>query len=302
MVEVLKSSVLAPQNFDRSPILPESEECNRRMFNKFLAGIMLFGSLPTVHACEPKKPVPKGSLVIGGGGELSQEIHDRFIELAGGNNAHIVVIPTASEYADDPGQIIDMYWEGKDRVASAILLHTRSREEANKSEFVRPLKEATGVWISGGQQSLLADAYVGTLVEQELDNVLKRGGVVGGTSAGAAILSPVMIIRGNPTPTLGEGFHFLERLAPRKCIVDQHFDTRNRIHRLVNALESHPERVGVGVCWGAALVINGCEAIVMNKNVWLCNAEGKSKEYVPGEKVDLNALNIPTAIARVGTP
>lgn len=309
MVEILKSLVPVHQNLDRSPVLPQLEECNRRIFNKFLAGVMLLGGLSTVYADEEVKNIstssensPKGSLLIGGGGELSQETNDRFVELAGGDKGRIVVVPTASVYADDPDQTVDMYWDGKDKVASAILLHTRSRIKANCPDFVRPLKTATGVWISGGQQSLLADAYVGTLVEEELDNVLKRDGVVGGTSAGAAVLSPVMIRGGNPIPILGRGFQFLKQLVDRNCIIDMHFDTRNRIHRLLHALGLHPESVGLGIGWGAALLVNGSDITVLGKNVWLCHPKGKSKEYVPGEKVDLNALDVPTAIASAGTP
>lgn len=286
MVETRKSQTLSYKNLEPSPVLPEMEEQTRRSFNTLLAGVILLGCLPTVRADEETRPT--GSLVIGGGGELSQEIHNRFVELAGGNKAHIVVIPTASLDADLPNQSVDMYWGGKDRVTSAEILHTRSRSEANLPDFVRPLQEATGIWFSGGQQKRVADAYVGTLVEEELNNVLKRGGVVGGTSAGAAVLSPIMITGGNPIPTLGKGFDLLERLIGRKCIIDQHFDTRNRIERLLRALESHPDHVGLGVCWGAALVVNSCETTVLNKNVWICNSEGKSKEYVPGEKVDLS--------------
>lgn len=308
MVEILKSPVLVHQNLEPFPVLPELEECNRRTFNQLLAGVMLLGCLPAASADEVTKSVPAssetlrtGSLIIGGGGELSQETNDRFIQLAGGDKARIVVFPTASVYADDPDQIVDMYWEGKDKVASAILLHTRSRIKANCPDFVRPLKAATGVWFSGGQQDLIADAYVGTLVEEELEKVLKRGGVIGGTSAGAAILSPIMIRGGYPIPTLGKGFRFLKQFVDRNCIIDMHFDTRKRIIRLLHALKLYPEHVGLGLCWGAAVVINGSETKVLGKNVWLCNSEGKSKEYVPGEKVDLNALNIPTAIASAGT-
>ena len=296
MIEAPKSQVL-PKSLEPSPVLPALEECNRRTFNILLAGVVLLGCLPTVRACESTKIVPKGSLILGGGGDLSQETHDRFIELSGGKKARIIVIPTASEYADDADQTVDMYWDGKDKVASAVLLHTRSRIQANLPDFVRPLKEATGVWMSGGQQKLLADAYVDTLVEEELNHLLRRGGVIGGTSAGAAILSPDMIVSGYPIPTLGKGFSFLKQFVDPNCIIDTHFDTRNRIVRLLHALKLLPESVGLGIDWGAAVLINGSDITVMGKNVWLCDPKGKSKEYTDGEKVALNIRDTSTVIA-----
>ena len=301
MVEATTSPLLPYKSLESPPVLPELGQLNRRAFNTILAGVFL-GVLPTIaRSCEAENPDPLGSLIIGGGGELSPETHDRFIDLAGGKNARIVVIPTASDYANDPDQTVDMYWDGKERVASAVLLHTNSREKANSPDFGRPLIEATGVWFSGGDQNRLADAYVDTLVEEEIGKVLRRGGIVGGTSAGAAILSPVMIAGGNPIPTLGKGFQFLKQFLERNCILDTHFDTRNRIHRLLNALKEHPKSVGLGIYWGSALLINDSDVTVMGKNTMLCNAEGKSKEYVPGEKVDLSALDTPppTAIASV---
>ncbi|MBI3336252.1 cyanophycinase [Candidatus Peregrinibacteria bacterium] len=288
MVETTKNQTLPHKDLELSPVLSELDGQNRRTFIKLFAGALLFGSLPTVRACESAKTAPAGSLIIGGGGELSQEIRDHFVKLAGGDKARIVIIPTASANADFPDQSVDMYWGEEDKVASALLLHTRSRIEANLPSFVQPLNEATGVWFSGGDQSRIADAYVGTLAEERCNTVLRRGGVVGGTSAGGAVMSPIMIAGGNPIPTLGKGFRFLEQFVRRTCIIDQHFDTRNRIQRLLHALKLHPESVGLGVGWGAALLVNGSDITVMGKNVWLCNADGKSKEYSPGEKVDVD--------------
>src|SRR5581483_1850347 len=118
----------------------------------------------------------KGALVIVGGGRLGPEIVSRFIELAGGAQANFVVIPTAI------GDQVDVERE-KTRFANAfgvknfMVLHTRDRKQADSKEFVEPLKHATGVWIEGGRQWRLADAYLGTLTEREIKAVLQRGGV-----------------------------------------------------------------------------------------------------------------------------
>lgn len=297
MVETRKSRTFPHENLEQSPGLPEFKNQTRRTFNRLLAGALLLGCLPPIRGCESTKIVPassqnrhSGSLVIAGGGELSPDIHNRFVKLAGGNNARIVVVPTASADADLPDQTVDMYWGDPRSVASATMLHTRSRIQANLSDFVRPLNEATGVWFCGGQQHRIGDAYVGTLVEKELNNLLNRGGVIGGTSAGAAVMSSIMITGGNPIPTLDKGFPLIEHIIGQKCIIDQHIDTRNRIERLLRALELHPEYMGLGICEGAAIVVNSSDITVMNKNVWICNPDGTSKEYMPGEKVDLEAL------------
>jgi cyanophycinase len=203
------------------------------------------------NAPEPIRPID-GSLVIVGGGGTPQIAWDRFMELAGGENARLVVIPTASATADrdDGGRSLES-WRARGP-ASVVSLHTRSRQTADDPEFVRPLTEATGVWFLGGQQSRITDAYLGTLVEKELRGVLARGGAIGGTSAGAAIMTEVMIAGGRPQATFGRGFGFLPG-----AIVDQHFLARDRQSRLMGLLASHPGLVGFGIDEGTAMIVTG---------------------------------------------
>ena len=198
----------------------------------------------------------RGSLVIAGGGNLPTEIFDEFLRLGGNSEARLVVVPTAS-IAADTGEIESRleFWRQR-RPRSFSVLHTRSREVADLPEFSKALLEATAVWFIGGDQSHLTRAYLGTLVEQRLHELLARGGVIGGTSAGAAIMSRTMI---NGTrdplridPVLDTGFGFLPG-----CVVDQHFLKRNREGRLRNALLSRPGHFGVGIDEGTALVVSG---------------------------------------------
>ena len=135
-------------------------------------------------------------------------------------------------------------------MASATLLHTRSRARADEPGFARPLEEATGVWFSGGDQSRVTEVYLGTAVERALHAVLDRGGVIGGTSAGAAIMSRVMITGGQAKATVGTGFGFLPG-----AVVDQHALRRNRVNRLLGVLADHPDLVGVAVDEATALVV-----------------------------------------------
>jgi cyanophycinase len=220
----------------------------------------------------PLSPNPgsRGSLVICGGGGLPGSVRQRFLELAGGPKAKIVVIPTASGDADGPAPVRAEFLEPWTRrgVASAGLLHTRSRAKADEPAFARPLEDATGVWFSGGDQSRVTEVYLGTAVERALRRVLDRGGVIGGTSAGAAIMSRVMITGGQGKATVGTGFGFLPGV-----VVDQHALRRNRINRLLGVLAEHPDLTGVAVDEATALVVReGRWRVVGNAYVVFCRS------------------------------
>src|SRR5206468_403756 len=132
-----------------------------------------------------------------------------FLKLAGGDKAKLVIIPTASAGADgDEADKVLAPWKAL-KPASAVVLHTRDRKTADDAKFLQPLREATGVWFGGGSQDRIADAYVGTGVERELHALLGRGGVVGGTSAGAAVLSRLMIVGGTREAKTARGFDLL---------------------------------------------------------------------------------------------
>ncbi|MBS0263557.1 MAG: cyanophycinase [Planctomycetes bacterium] len=228
-----------------------------------------------------------GALVLCGGGRLPDSVRDKFLELAGGKNARLVIIPTASgddTVEADAREVADI-WRAREP-ASVAILHTRNRDEADSPTFVERLKQATGVWITGGRQSQIAAAYSGTLVEKELAALVARGGVVGGTSAGAACQSRVMIVRGQIHSDPGLG------LIPG-AIVDQHFLARERKPRLLDALAKQPGLVGLGVDEGTALVVKGRElTCVGDSTVTICLAEvggrpAREVELQPGQSSDL---------------
>ncbi|MEM6806738.1 MAG: Type 1 glutamine amidotransferase-like domain-containing protein, partial [Bacteroidota bacterium] len=133
----------------------------------------------------PKAEIgPKnGSLLIVGGGRLSPKIIDKFIELAGGKDAPMVLIPTAGgakSYPDSRGDLL------RERGATDVtVLHANTKEEANSASFIEALQKAKGVWFSGGRQWRLVDAYTDTQAETLFWEVLNKGGVIGGSSAGA---------------------------------------------------------------------------------------------------------------------
>jgi cyanophycinase len=205
----------------------------------------------TQASAGPDPAAHGGALVICGGGGIPDAVRERFLELAGGPRARIVVIPTAHSLADGPNAAAVLVpWKAKG-AASVQLLHTRSRDEANDAEFVRPLAEATGVWFGGGRQNWLTEAYLGTEVERQLKSMLDRGGVIGGTSAGAAVMTRVMIARGRTKAEVSQGFDFFPG-----AVVDQHFLKRNRLGRLLSVLMDHPNLIGLGIDERTGLVVN----------------------------------------------
>ncbi len=195
---------------------------------------------------------PTGGLILVGGGEVSAEVRQRFFDLAGGPQAKIVVIPTASSSADE--NEFDYWLEPWQKLVplSLKIAHTRDRAVADTAEFCVDLEDATGIWISGGDQANLAAAYLSTRAARAIESLPHRGGVVGGTSAGAAIASRVMIAEGNDTPKMATGFDLLPA-----AIVDQHFSQRKRSARLIKAIAEHPDCLGIGIDEDTAVVFQG---------------------------------------------
>ena len=158
--------------------------------------IVLFYSLYTqAQTNEPPTIGPeKGSLIIVGGGNVGVEIWSKFVELAGGAHANIIIVTTAEEDSSiSKGLSVEKEALQKSGVQQINFLHTRDPKIANTEAFVAPLKKATGIWFRGGRQWKLADAYLNTLTQKEFIQVLNRGGVIGGTSAGATIQGSFMV-------------------------------------------------------------------------------------------------------------
>ncbi len=233
----------------------------------------------------------KGTLVICGGGTLPESLRGKVLELAGGEFARIVVISTASQIADLPDVETYVAWWRRQKLAEFSILHTRSREVADSDSFVEALKRATGVWFLGGNQAWLIDTYSGTRTEAEMHKLLQRGGVIGGTSAGAAVMSKLMIRRGSPVLELGRGFGFIDG-----AVIDQHFVRRQRQDRLLRVVEQQPELVGLGIDEGTALLVQDRKLSVLGESeVRICFARTDSREPLvesikAGDEADLDLL------------
>ncbi len=206
----------------------------------------------------------RGTLVIAGGGDDIEPILHRFVELAGGKQAPIVVIPTASGAPSyDAFHRTARWFREQAGVESVTVLHTNDRVEADSEAFVEPIRNARAVWFTGGRQWRLADSYLGTRTQRELDALLARGGVIGGSSAGATIQGSYLA-RGDTkinTIMMGdhqEGFGFLRNVA-----IDQHLLRRNRQFDLVEIVEAMPELLGIGIDENAAILVRGDNFSVM---------------------------------------
>ncbi len=273
-----------------------------------VAALALLLALPAF--AEQKVPAPErlrpagidGALVIVGGGKTPEAALDRFLKFAGGDKAKFVIIPTASATADKAdADKLRAAWTAR-KPASAVVLHTRDRKTADDPTFLAPLREATGVWFDGGSQDRIADAYLGTGVEKELHALLKRGGVIGGTSAGAAVMSRLMIASGTTEAKTATGFDLLPG-----SVVDQHFLARKHQQRLFGVIDSHPGLVGFGIDEGTALVVKGRDLTVLGTStvtVYLAKSprrEARTTELKAGAVADLTALRR-AALARSGPP
>ena len=200
----------------------------------------------------------RGSLVVVGGGELGPEIKQSFLSLAGGADAPLVVIPTAGEeqnYGDDCRDAA-MWREAGFRDVKVV--HTRDHGVADRESFAAPLARARAVWFSGGRQWRLVDSYLGTRTQREIEGVLARGGVIGGSSAGATIQGSYLVRgarEGNTimmAPGYEKGFGYLKNVA-----IDQHLLKRRREKDLVPVVLKHPELLGIGIDESTALVVKG---------------------------------------------
>jgi cyanophycinase len=240
----------------------------------WLAAMILTGVSLATRAAEPPEYGPaKGTLVIGGGA-LKEEsgIFKKFIELAGGPEAKYVIVPTAGGNKTTDG-VVRVYKEEstvaewkKRGLKQVTMLHTHDPKVADTEEFVKALREADGVWFNGGRQWNIVDSYANTRTYREFHRVLERGGVIGGSSAGATIQGSYLV-RGAvagpnivmaPEPEHQAAFSFLRRSA-----IDQHINARNRWDDLIPVIQKFPDLLGIGLCENTAIIVKGDQFEVM---------------------------------------
>lgn len=218
---------------------------------------------------EPRTPfVGNGTLVIAGGGGLPRGLMARFVELAGGpERARLVYVPCSENDVVSAQQGTVQSWK-RMGVRNATFIHTKDRNRANSDEkILAPLREATGIWFGGGRQWNFADSYYGTEAHRLMKDALNRGGVVGGSSAGASIQARYLA-RATPIGNLRimapgyerGGLGFISGVA-----IDQHFSQRNRQKDMSGLVNRYPQLLGIGIDEGTALIVQKSIAQVVGR-------------------------------------
>jgi cyanophycinase len=250
----------------------------RRFVVVLIASLVFAGAFSTGtawQAAAPEYGPAKGALVIvGGGGTDNTGIMEKFIELGGGPEGRFIIVPTAGGNMNQDGtprpykeeQVIGSWL--KRGLKNVKMLHTHDPKVADTEEFVKDLRTATAVWFNGGRQWNIVDSYAGTLTYKEFHKVLERGGVIGGSSAGATIQGEYLV-RGDTSgpnvmmtaePNHQKAFEFL-----RKSAIDQHINARNRWDDLIPVIKKWPNLLGIGLSEGTAIVVTGDTFEVMGK-------------------------------------
>ncbi|MCU0718152.1 MAG: cyanophycinase [Pirellula sp.] len=223
-------------------------------------------TLPPFPPKETQQPnVQAGRLLIVGGGGLPPNLMNRFVELAGGReNAKLVYVPCEERDQVTEEQSTVELWKQMG-VKNATFIHTKDRNRANGDEtFLEPLKDATGIWFGGGRQWNLADSYYGTKAHWLMKQCVERGGVIGGSSAGASIQANYLA-RATPIENyqiMAPGYErgglgFIQGVA-----IDQHFSQRNRLPDLIQLVRTYPQLLGIGIDESTAIEVSGSVAQV----------------------------------------
>lgn len=212
----------------------------------------------------------KGKLVIIGGGEDKEgecTILKEFVRLAGEAKARIAVMTVAT---DKPKEYADAYQKvfKKLGVAEAQMVDVSRRKDAHDPQALEIIEQATGIFFTGGDQLHITSLMGGTRMQELIRKKYEEGAIIGGTSAGAAMMSNSMIIRGesNCSPRfggmdIGPGMDFL-----RDTMIDTHFSQRGRFGRLLTAIAHYPQDIGFGIDENTALVVTGGQCEVIGEN------------------------------------
>ena len=257
-----------------------------------IAGCASAAASRTKTFSEPTQPnstaAPRGTLLIVGGGSQPDELVRHFVDLAGGRGkARIAILPMATSEAAEAGAEKEAQLDslGAD---SFVLNFPRSR--ADDDSLVRKVQTATGIWFPGGDQALLTAALGGSAVLRAIHDRYNAGAVVGGTSAGAAVMSDSMITGNQFYPGSAAaldssnftrvGRHVIE-IVPglgfvHNAIVDQHFIRRQRENRLISVVLERPSLLGVGIDEGTALEVtpDGKWLVLGKSAVMILDARG----------------------------
>jgi cyanophycinase len=211
----------------------------------------------------PVPDVPHGALVIVGGG-MPADVEKKFVELGGGPDGSFVVLPISNPDPLPPDS--GAGFRRRYGVKNVTVLTAREPEDVEGPQTLEALKTATAVWFGGGRQWRFVDAYEGTKAHELFRAVLRRGGVIGGSSAGATIQGDYLV-RGapaGPNIMMCEGYERALGFLPGVAI-DQHFTQRKRFPDMTALMATYPQFLGLGLDEDTAIVVKGHVAEVMGR-------------------------------------
>lgn len=243
--------------------------------------IALVSLIPWVSSAQ--EPV-RGHLVLIGGGERPVAAMHKFVELAGGPPAPILLLPTASEDPEYIQALLKSF--AKDYHCTNVkLLNVRTPPDALRQDYVALVERAGGIFFSGGDQTRILRAFADSPLLAAIVRAYRRGAVIGGTSAGTACMSPLMIT--------GEGnFDVVQKGAVELwpglgllpgTILDQHHLARRRFNRLLTVVLEHPELLGVGIDEDTAIWVkpDGTFEVLGKSAVLVIDASAASPRLAP---------------------
>ncbi|MDH7576566.1 MAG: cyanophycinase [Bacillota bacterium] len=197
-------------------------------------------------------------LIIGGAEDKTGEclILKKFVELAGGKKAHLVLVTSATSQPLAAGELYSRLFAGFG-VQEVSVLNVAGRYEANTPAVYETVQNASGIFFTGGDQLRITSLLGGTRFDEALRKAHQKGAVVAGTSAGASAMSETMIVEGEGAEAPKKN---TVQMAPgmgliRGVVVDQHFAQRGRLGRLLTAVAQHPSVLGVGIDEDTAIVV-----------------------------------------------
>ncbi|EGK88926.1 cyanophycinase [Microcoleus vaginatus PCC 9802] len=233
----------------------------------------------------------QGKLLIIGGAEDKEgdcKILREFLRCAGGTKAHIVVMTAATSL---PGEVGDNYIRVFERLGAedVRVVDTQTPEDAKNPDYLEAIEQATGIFFTGGDQARIISCLKDTKLDAAMHKRYSEGIIIGGTSAGAAMMPDMMIIEGdsetNPrvdVVAMGPGMGFLPNV-----VIDQHFAQRGRLGRLVTALLLQPAVLGFGIDENTAILVSGDELEVIGENaVTVIDESEKLHDNIDGRLKD----------------
>lgn len=277
----------------------------RIVFKCWIVGLVLSAGISSLTA----QAQPKGSLIIIGGGSRGPEVMQPIVDLAGGEKSKIVYFPMASELGDQLAaeRIADMKKYG----AGTVLHLNITRQQADSDSILALLDGVTGVYFGGGDQSRLTRVLKGTKVEKRLHELYQNGAVLAGTSAGAAVMSAIMLTGDQKRPSRDSSFNSIEaeNIVTTEgfgfvddVIVDQHFLIRRRNNRLVSTVLEHPMKIGIGIDEATAIWIKPDHTFeVLGKSVVVVYNATASKIERDATGYGLRASEMQMSVLRSGS-